>query len=315
MSITVVGSINMDVVALTDNYPERGQTIFGKKVEYLSGGKGANQATAVAKLGREVRLIGSVGKDIYGDQLIASLQDVKVDTRFVKQSTDFATGTAIITIDQTAENTMLVLKGANDDLTPADVEKAFEHMSDSKVLLVQMEVPQDTVIRAMQLAKQKGMYVILDPAPAEGITVKALDYADVITPNRQETYHLLGIDVQDVESALEAAKGFEKMGVRNSIIKMGSKGSVVYQEGKWEYVASIPVEAVDTVGAGDSFAGALACGITDGFDLVQAAKFATAVGALKVTKLGAQAGIPTLEEVNRFCEERKLAQYALEKMA
>ncbi len=105
------------------------------------------------------------------------------------------------------------------------------------------------------------------------------------------------------------------MGVRNSIIKMGSKGSVVYQEGKWEYVASIPVEAVDTVGAGDSFAGALACGITDGFDLVQAAKFATAVGALKVTKLGAQAGIPTLEEVNRFCEERKLAQYALEKMA
>jgi ribokinase len=309
MSITVVGSINLDVLALTDKYPERGETIFGKKVDYLSGGKAANQATAVAKLGNAVRLVGSVGNDVYGDLLLKSLQDNGVDTTFVKRSNAFATGTAIITIDQTAENTMLVLKGANDDLLPEDVEAAFANINDSKVLLVQMEVPQETVIRAMQLAKEKGMYVILDPAPAEGITVKALEYADVITPNQQETQYLLGTRVTDVESALKAAKGLEKFGVKNSIIKLGSKGSVVYQGKSWEFIPSIPVDAIDTVGAGDSFAGALAVGINKGLDLLTSAKFANVVGALKVTKHGAQTGIPTLQEVQQFIKERKMEAF------
>lgn len=304
MCITVVGSINIDIVALTDDYPLRGQTIFGKKIEYFPGGKGANQATAVAKLGKEVNMIGAVGADLYGDKLIDSLQENNVNTTYVKRSNSLATGTAIITIDQTAENTMLVLKGANDNLLIEDAESAITDLKDSKVLLVQMEVPQETVIRAMQLAKENGIYVILDPAPAEGITVKALDYADVITPNRQETQHLLGIDVVDIDSALEAAKGFENMGVKNSIIKMADKGSVVYQSGVWQFVESVPVDAVDTVGAGDAFAGALACGISDGHDLLSAVKFATIVGALKVTKLGAQVGIPTLDEVKSFCRER-----------
>jgi ribokinase len=311
MSITVVGSINLDVVALTDRYPERGQTIFGKKINYFSGGKGANQATAVAKLGKPVRLIGSVGNDIYGENLITSLKENKVDTTFIKKSNSLATGTSIITIDQTAENTMLVLKGANDDLLIHDIESAFSEIKDSKVLLVQMEVPQESVIRAMQLAKEKGMFVILDPAPAEGITIRALDYANLITPNRQETEHLTGIDVTDIDSALQAAKAFEKMGVINSVIKMADKGSVVYQSGQWEYIESIKVEAVDTVGAGDSFAGALACGVIDGHDLVSAVKFATIVGALKVTKLGAQS-VPTLDEVKAFCEENGLNHYLLE---
>lgn len=309
MSITVVGSINLDIVALTDEYPLRGQTIFGKKIEYLSGGKGANQATAVAKLGKEVNMIGAVGKDLYGEKLINSLRESNVNTQLIKQSEMLATGTAIITIDRTAENTMLVLKGANDDLLITDIECAFNGIANSKVLLVQMEVPQDAVIRAMQLAKERGMYVILDPAPAEGITIKALDYADIITPNRQETHHLLGIDVTDVNSAVEAGKGFEKMGVKNSIIKMGDNGSVIYQAGHWEYIESIPVNAIDTVGAGDSFAGALACGISDGHDLITAAKFATVVGALKVTKLGAQEGIPTLDEVYAFSKERGLSHF------
>lgn len=312
MSITVVGSINLDIVALSDCYPERGQTIFGKKINYFSGGKGANQATAVAKLGKQVRLIGAVGNDIYGENIINSLRENKINTEFIKISRSLATGSAIITIDQTAENTMLVMKGANDDLLIEDVESAFKRITDSKVLLVQMEVPQASVIRAMQLAKEKGMYVILDPAPAEGITVKALDYADVITPNRQETKQLVGIDVSDIESALQAATAFEKMGVKNSIIKMADKGSVVYESGKWEYIEPILVDAVDTVGAGDSFAGALACCTIDGYNLVSAARFATVVGALKVTKLGAQSS-PTLKEVKAFCEERGLLNYLQEK--
>ncbi|SES74832.1 ribokinase [Salinibacillus kushneri] len=313
MSVTVVGSINIDTVAVTDVYPERGQTIFGKKIEYFPGGKGANQATAVARLGKPVNMIGAVGQDLYGDKLIHSLQDSKVDTHFIKRSETFATGTAIITIDQTAENTMLVLKGANDDLRINDIESAFNQIDASDVLLVQMEVPQETVIRSMEMAKEKGMYVVLDPAPAEGITVKALDYADIITPNQQETYHMLGVDVTDIDSALEAAEIFEGMGVSNSIIKMGAHGSVVYQKGNWEYIEPISVKAVDSVGAGDAFAGALACAISDGYDTFSAARFATVVGALKVTKLGAQVGIPTIDEVNAFCRERGLTKHQLKK--
>ncbi|SDK01150.1 ribokinase [Sediminibacillus albus] len=312
MSITVVGSINIDIVALTDQYPSRGETIFGKKIEYFSGGKGANQATAVAKLGKQVNMIGAVGNDFHGDKLVDTLNKARVNTDFIKRSQFLATGTAIITIDQTAENTMLVLKSANEDLLPEDIESAFSEINQSEVLLVQMEVPQETVIRAMELAKKKGMYVVLDPAPAEGITVKALDYADVITPNRQETKHMIGIDVIDKETAIEAGRAFDKMGVKNSIIKMADKGCIVYQSGEWEYLPSIPVTPLDTVGAGDSFAGALACAISDGYDLITAAKFASIVGALKVTKLGAQTGIPTLEEVEAFCKERGLTYYGLE---
>jgi ribokinase len=311
--ITVVGSINIDLTALTDRYPRRGETIFGKRMEVLPGGKGANQATACARLGKSVKMIGSIGQDLYGDVVLESLKKDQVDTSFVKRMKENSTGCAIITIDNTAENTMLVMKGANDDLAVEDIENAFLEIENSKVLLVQMEIPKDVVIESMKQARKKGMFVILDPAPAEGITVLALEYADLITPNRQETKHLTGIDVTDMDSALTAAKYFDSIGVKNSIIKMADQGSLVYQNGASEFVPSISVKAVDTVGAGDSFAGALAVAIADGQDLVSAVKFASIVAAIKVTKLGAQAGIPTLSDVTKFCEDRNLSYYKLDK--
>jgi ribokinase len=310
--VTVVGSINMDIVALANRYPERGETIFGEQMELLSGGKGANQAAACARLGKSVQMIGSIGQDPYGNILHDSLQKNKVDTTFVKRVKGSSTGCAIITIDSTAENTMLVLKGANDDLTKADIHQAFSQIKESKVLLVQMEVRDEAVVEAMLEARKKEMFVILDPAPAEGITERALEYADVIVPNLQETKQLTGIDVTSVDTAYKAAKYFELMGVKNSIIKMAEKGSLVYQDGQSKFIEPITVKALDTVGAGDSFAGALACAIADGENLVSAARFASIVGALKVTKLGAQAGLPTIEEVNKFCEEKNLSYYKLE---
>jgi ribokinase len=309
MAITVVGSINLDIVARTDEYPKFGETLFGKTINFFSGGKGANQATACSKLGKEVYMIGCVGNDTFGDQLIEQLKENKVNTTYIKRSNTLATGTAIITIDKTAENTMLVLKGANDDLSPQFVNNAINNINDSNYLVVQMEVPEESVIQAMKTGREKGMTVILDPAPAEGITVRALKYADIIVPNRQETKFLTGIEVTDESSALEAAKYFEGMGVSTSIIKMADKGSLVYQNGHYELIESIKVEAIDTVGAGDSFAGALANALSDGKNIFDAARFATIVGALKVTKLGAQKGIPTLEEVKKFSEKRKLTQY------
>jgi ribokinase len=306
MSVTVVGSINYDVVALVGKYPEKGETIFGEKIEYFNGGKGANQATSVARLGGLVNMIGAVGTDLYGDILIEGLKKNNIVTDYVKRSTRKSTGITIVTIDQTAENTMQVFKGANDDLTDEDVVDAMNEITGSNVLLVQMEVPQQTVITSMKLAKQKGMYVVLDPAPADGIVIQALEYADVITPNQQETMHLVGINVKDVSSALKAAETFKAMGVSNSIIKMGSKGSVVYEDGEWEFIESVKVAPVDTVGAGDSFAGAIALGVSQGKSIIESAKLANIVGAISVTKFGAQAGIPTMKEVQEFIKENNL---------
>lgn len=307
--ITVVGSINVDIVVFTDHHPNCGETIFGKKMVTLPGGKGANQAVTSARLGKKVHMIGSVGTDFYGETMIKSMKENGLNVSSVKRVQENSTGCAIITIDQTAENTMLVIKGANDDLTANDIQIAFSKINNSKVLLVQMEIPEDAVIEAMIQARNKGMFVVLDPAPADGITERALQYADLIVPNKQETKQLTGIDVLDLDSAHQAAEYFNRMGVKNSIIKMGDKGSLVYEGGKTEYIEAMRVAAVDTVGAGDSFAGALASALADGTDLVTAARFANIVAALKVTKQGAQAGVPTIEKVNEFCVERGVSHY------
>jgi ribokinase len=313
MEVTVVGSINIDIVALTERYPNRGETIFGKNIEILPGGKGANQAITCSKLGKKVVLIGCVGMDVFGDRLIETLDRNGVKTYKIKRTQQVSTGVALITIDETAENTMLVIKGANDLLGLEDIDNCMDEIRSSKVLLVQMEVPEKTVIHAMTIAKENGVSVVLDPAPAEGISLRALEFADIITPNRQETKHLTGIDATDVHSALSAARYFESIGVKHSIIKMAEKGCLVYSQGNWQHIEPVSVSPIDTVGAGDSFAGALACAIADGVDMFTAARFASIVAALKVTKWGAQEGIPTLREVNEFCRERNLTYYLIEK--
>jgi ribokinase len=308
--IVVVGSINMDIVAVTSQYPAHGETLFGENMKILSGGKGANQATTCAKLGKRVKLIGAIGQDAFGHEIERSLLKNNVNTSSLKHVADHSTGCALITVDATAENTMLVIKGANDHLTKEDIDHCFSTVTDSAVLLVQMEIPEVAVLQSMKRAKEKNMFIILDPAPAEGVTKEALIYADLITPNLQETKVLTGIDVNSKESAYEAGTYFEKhFGVKKSIIKMGDKGALVYQNGETFFIEPIAVKAIDTVGAGDSFAGALACAIADGETIESAAKFASIVAAMKVTKMGAQDGVPTLLEVNLFCEKNEINYY------
>ncbi|SDM92475.1 ribokinase [Fictibacillus solisalsi] len=309
--ITVVGSINIDIVAYTNKYPNHGDTNFGERMTTLPGGKGANQAVASAVLGKTVNMIGSIGKDLYGDNILQSLNNKGVNTTHIKRIDTSSTGCAIITVDQGAENTMLVVKGANDELSKEDIKLAFNTITDSKVLLVQMEVSEESVIEALIQGKNKGMFVILDPAPADGITKHALQYADLIVPNKQETKELTGIDVLDLPSAQQAANIFHQMGIKNSIIKMGSQGSFIFINGTTSYIEPITVNAVDTVGAGDTFAGALAFAIADGADIQEAVQFANIVAALKVTRQGAQS-IPTLDEVNEFCKQKGLSHYIQE---
>lgn len=310
MTITVVGSINMDIVALTDHYPCHGDTIFGNEIRFSPGGKGANQATACAKLGKEAVIVGCVGKDPFGDRLIETMHGNHVNVSFIKRSASRRTGTVLVTVDESAENTMLVVRGANGELDAGDVESCSELIKKSKVLLVQLEIPEETAISAMAKAREYGVTVILDPAPAEGIHLNVLKFADILIPNRQEAKYITGIDVIDIQSALAAARFLEqRAGVTRSIIKMAEMGSLVYTKGLWEYVEAIKVHPVDTVAAGDTFAGALACAIADGEALGSAARFATIVSALKVTKLDAQDGIPTMDEVNEFCASRNLRHY------
>jgi ribokinase len=308
MQICVIGSLNTDMVIRTQKYPKRGETIIGEKLDILPGGKGGNAATAIAKLGKEVMLIGCVGNDSFGDKLVAELEKNGVNISGIHRSDKSRTGTAMITIDAGAENTMLVVRGANDDLTPEDVDQSFPVTKDCSVLLTQMEVAESAIIHAMRKAKDHGMLVILDPAPAQGITMRAFQYADIIIPNEQETKYMTGIDVNSPEDAIQAATYFQSLGISRSIIKMGRRGCLVYTPERSEYIEAIPVKAVDTV-VGDTFSGALAFSLADGKDLFHAARFASVVSALKVTRFGAQVGIPTLDEVNTFISKFDLVDY------
>lgn len=307
MAITVVGSINMDIVCLTEQYPRRGDTVFGTEIRYSPGGKGANQATACAKLGAETCFIGCVGHDSFGQTLLHTLQSNRVDTRYMKTVGDARTGTAHVTVDSSAENTILVIKGANDALTVEDIDFCEEIISQSSILLVQMEIREEVITRAMIAAQRHGTTVILDPAPAGGVSNAALHYADIIVPNQQEAQFLTHIEVHNIATAVEAAKYLHRhYGIGRSIIKLGRQGSLVYQDRIYEHVGAVAVHAVDTVGAGDCYAGALAYALAEGKTLTDAAKFASIVSALKVTRHGSQDGIPSMEEVAAFCRARNL---------
>jgi ribokinase len=306
--IGIVGSLNTDIVMTTNKYPIRGENTCGEKGMVMSGGKGGNAATAVAKLGKEPVIVSSVGTDYFGDTLLEHLRKNKIDVSSIKRTPDAGTGLTTIIIDGAAERTMVVAPGANALLTAADIERSAERLNACSVLLVQLEVAEEAVIQAMKNAKQLGIPVIIDPAPVEGITMRSIKYADILIPNEQETRHMTGIDINGAEDALEACKYFESIGIRQSIVKMGHRGALVYTPERWEMIEAIPVEAVDTV-VGDTFSGALACALSEGKDLFGAARFASVVSALKVTRLGPQVGIPTIEEVEAFIKHRNLQSY------
>lgn len=297
--IVVVGSINMDVIVDTPKYPAYGDTLFCNSIAMKPGGKGANQAVAAAKLGKKTCLVGAVGNDSPGNQLISNLISKGVDTSHIIQSDEAGTGTFVAIVDSTGENTMVGTKGANDSLTKEYIEKVFNEI-EAKILLIQMETSQESIIAAMKAAKERNMYVILDPAPADGIFDEAFKYADLVTPNKQETKRITGIDVTDETSALEAAKKLNELGISDVIVKMGENGSFVYQNGKATVVDAIKVKAVDTVGAGDCFAGAVANAYLDTKDLVEAVKFASIAAGIKVSRSGGQDSIPTLSEVQEY---------------
>ena len=256
------------------------------------GGKGANQAVAARRLGADVSFICKVGHDIFGDNAIEGYRKEGIDTSRILRS-DKASGTALILVDAKAENCIAVAPGANGDLTPEDINSVADIIRSAGYLILQLEIPVESVLRAARIAHEAGVYVILNPAPACPLPRELFSYVSLITPNQTESALLTGIE-DNLDAAVD---NLLEMGVKDVVVTLGSKGSMVVSEGTRTFVPSLKVEAVDTTAAGDTFCGALCVALSEGCSLVQAAQFATKASALTVQKMGAQDSIPYRSDI------------------
>jgi ribokinase len=306
--IVVVGSSNMDLVVKSHRIPSKGETILGGDFIMTPGGKGANQAVAAAKLGAEVYFVAKLGDDIFGRQSLSNFQKVSVHTEYIEQTKEAPSGVALITVDDTGDNVIVVAPGANLKLSPEDVKKAQSAITSSGAVATQLEVPLETVEFTARLANDAGVPFILDPAPAQKLSDEFLGMVDVLTPNETEAEILTGIKVTDENSAMIAAKDLLGRGVKAVILTMGSKGFVLATKDGAQFVPSVKVDAVDATAAGDAFTGSLAVGLAQGKNLKDSALFANYVAALSVTKMGAQSSMPDAGQAENFIKQNPLKE-------
>lgn len=289
MSIIVFGSINLDLVAKTPRLPVPGETIIGSNFLTTGGGKGANQAVAAARLGVSTHMIGRVGNDNFGEELLTNLQSFGLNIDNISIDQNSHSGVAIIAVDDGGQNNIIVIPGANNHLGDADIERLQKLLPGATSLLLQLEIPLEVVHRAALIACEAGVRVILDPAPARSdLPLELYPLIDTITPNEVEASQLVGFAVHDTETAIKAAKKLQERGVKNAIVKLGDRGVVAVTADRTLFVPAFAVEAIDTVGAGDAFNGGLAAALDAGLSLEEAVVWGAAAGALCVTKMGAQ---------------------------
>lgn len=302
--LVVVGSSNTDMVVKSDRLPAPGETVTGGQFVMAPGGKGANQAVAAARLGAHVSFVARVGTDLFGDQAIQGYDEEGIDTEFIVRDTDHHTGVALILVDRQGENLISVASGANHAMTPADVDRADQRIREADALMLQLECPIEAVRHAARLAAEAGVAVVLDPAPAPDglLDAQLLNDVTYLTPNETEAQRLTGIPVADEASARAAAEKLLAAGARNVIVTLGAKGSLVATAEGSDLVPSFCVEARDCTAAGDAFNGGLAVALAQGKPLSQAVRYASMVGALSVTRMGAQPSLPTADEVREFSQ-------------
>ena len=302
--VTVVGSLNVDLVCHAGRRPDKGETLIGDAFDIFTGGKGFNQATAAARLGAEVTLIGSVGADLFGDMLLAATENEHIDSRFVTKRTDVGTGVASIVIEPDGDNSIIVVPRANMALTTADIDAAADAIADADILLLQLETPIIASEHAATIAKAHETTVILNPAPAQPLPDSLLASVDILTPNQSETQLLSGVKVNNHEDARRAAEVLRaRMADAAStavVLTLGEQGALMLTETESEQVSALSVDAVDTTGAGDAFCGALATELASGEALRAAVEFANAAGAAAVTVVGATPSMPTRAKINRL---------------
>jgi ribokinase len=286
--IAVIGSANIDLTTFADSFPEPGETIFGQKFDLGFGGKGANQAIAARLCGAEVFMLARVGSDLFGPATIENFNKFGIDTSYVKQIEGLSSGVAPIFVEPGGQNRILVVKGANDTLTPADVDAAAETLKTADCIVLQFEIPLETVYYAIAFARTHGIRCILNPAPAQAVDMTALSGLDYFIPNESEAEAITGIAVQSVADAKKCAEKLLAEGIGRIIITLGSQGSLFAGGGVSELVPAFPVRSIDTTGAGDAFIGSFAVLLAEGVEEREAVRRANLYASLSTTGVGTQ---------------------------
>lgn len=301
--IIVIGSCNTDMVIKSDRLPIPGETVIGGTFLMNSGGKGANQAVAAARQGGKVTFISKTGNDIFGKQSIELYNSEGINTNFIFSDPKAPSGVALIMVDSYGENCISVASGANGNLNPSDVDKAKDEIKTADLILMQLEIPIETVEYIAELASKNGIPVILNPAPARTLSDNLLKNIYLVTPNETEAEILSGIKVINFERAKQAADIISAKGVQNVVITMGSMGVFVKENDNYYNIIATKVTAIDTTAAGDCFSGTLCVGLSEGKSILEAAKTAAIASALSVTRMGAQSSIPYRNELSLFNSE------------
>ncbi|MFM4719054.1 ribokinase [Aeromonas bivalvium] len=307
--LLVLGSVNADHVLRVPHFPRPGETLAGHSYRVVPGGKGANQAVAAARLGAAVSFIARIGDDAIGHQMKTGFAQDGIDVSAVELDDTLPTGIAIIYVSDEGENSIGLSAEANGALTPAVVQGHEAMIADAHTLLLQLEVPLESVFEAARLARSHGTRVVLNPAPAQPLPAELLALVDLITPNQTEAELLTGVRVTDEASARKAAARFHQMGIGEVMITLGSQGVYCSKGQLQALIAGFRVEAVDTTAAGDTFNGALLAADLAGASFQDAVRFAHGAAALSVTRFGAQSSIPTRQEVDAFLLEQTAQGY------
>ncbi len=309
MTVVVFGSINLDLVVEVPHLPTKGETVIGHRFFSAAGGKAANQAVAIAKLGIPVSLVGQIGEDSFGQTLIQSLQTEGVDTSGITVNPNTYSGVASIVVDETGANTIACAAGANNLVREKEIQQFEKLLPKAKIALLELGIPIATVLNAARAAKAHDCFLILDPAPAiPDLPEEIYSLVDLITPNEVEASQLVGFTVDGVTTARQAASFLHQMGVKNVIITLGSQGAFYSNQVDEFWAKPIPVPVVDTVAAGDAFNGALAAGLASGKSLAEAVQWGMVGGALAVTKNGAQSSLPNQDSFQKLLTQQVLLE-------
>ena len=298
--ITVVGSANVDLIFRTAQLPRPGETLGARSLQQCMGGKGANQAVVAARLGALTTFVARVGNDGFGKEAIEAYRADNIDTSFVLRSDNEPTGTAAILVDDDAENCIIVVPGANGDVSAADVRCATKVITQSDAVLCQLETPVAAAVEAFRIARSAGVKTILTPAPAKRITDELLQLCDLCVPNKIEITAITGVSISNQADAVTAATELRQRGVKQIALTLGGDGVLICDDTGCTHIAATKVDAVDTTGAGDAFTAALAVSLAEGESLADAARTAAIVAAISVTRPGTQTSFPTKQQVEAW---------------
>jgi ribokinase len=304
MSVVVFGSINMDLVVRSPRFPAAGETLMGSAFFTAPGGKGANQAVAAACSGADTLMVGRVGDDVFGGELVANLRSKGVGTYPIYTDPTRSSGIAMITLNAEGENNIIIVSGANFGFEEQDFERLEMALRSARILLLQLEIPLEVVLRAAKSAQERGVKVILDPAPAQPLPDELFRYVTMITPNRVEAETLLGFKLETQADVQRGVQAFLDKGVQEVIIKMGREGAYWSNGTDSVFIPAFSVRTIDTVAAGDAFNGCLAGALDEGKPMIEALRWAAAGAALSTTKPGAQDAMASKSEIQALIDRK-----------